>query len=114
MNIRIEGADIIREHIKRKISHLLGTVECSENPRDKCDWYAACKILEKLPHLVPIAVRALVRNTYSEQDNADVIDIPGDYEAFDRICGRVIWENIKDMRGSAYLPRPPYGRIIFG
>jgi len=64
MNIRIEGADTIREHIKRKIANLLGTVECFENPRDQCDWYAACAILEKVPQLVPISILALVRQTY--------------------------------------------------
>ena len=96
-----ETRDAVLEHCKRKIANLLGTVECAEVPRDKRDWDTACKLLGKYSYLVDIVMH-LLRLDFN-------ID---DYEEFDRVCGRVLWENFRHMRGDD-LPRPPYGRIVF-
>jgi hypothetical protein len=108
--VRIDW-DEITEHCKRKIAHFLGTVECSESPRDKCDWYAACDVLKKYPSLVSLSVEMLARENRRQRGADAGQKVPCEYEYFERICWRVLWENFRHMRGD--LPRPPYGNVLF-
>jgi hypothetical protein len=110
----IEGSFEIEEFCKRKIANLLGTVECSESPRDYRDWYTACGILEKDPNFVKLSVFLLIKHHFDRPtapgDVGDEIEVASDYETFDRVCGREIWEQFRELRQN--LPRPPYGNIL--
>jgi hypothetical protein len=110
----VEGSDEILELCKRKIAILLGTVECSESPRDKRDWYTACEILEKDHEFVKLAVFLLIQHHFDQPhvsgDVGDPIEVASDYETFDRVCGQSIWERFRKLRQN--LPCPPYGNVL--
>jgi hypothetical protein len=114
MAIGIDQAswDEIVEHCKRRIADYLGTVECTENPRDKRDWYTACELLNKHEGIVREAVRILIQLPRSEPlAMIGDLRISCSYVTFDRLCGRMIWDAFQQLRGS--IPRPPYGAILF-
>lgn len=102
----------VREFCIRKLAQVLyECVSCSHHDRAMLDWLTAERF---------IASNKAVMDRIYDRFHAKTKPLPGsaDYETFDRVCGRVVWDSLyQPLRQSLNLPHgfpPHYTHVLFG
>ncbi len=109
---------IIREYCVKKLAQILhDCVECPGN-RAEIDWATAQRYIDEhsyiVDHVADRLVSAIVADKARGLSMGDTvtIELKCDYDKFDQLFGRYIWEVCYQMIQRT-LPRPPYQRIFF-
>lgn len=118
--IGIEG--VVRNYVVKKLAQqLYDCVECHQNPRAETDWLTAEKFVNETRH---ISLGGLVDRHISEV--AGLVEVSDssaslpdairqalqDFRVMDLSLGRKVWDHgYQSIKH--WLPRPPYGRVLF-
>jgi hypothetical protein len=106
--IRVTGTWALIEICKSALAGRISTLECAVSPRNECDWFAACRVLEQMPHLIDVPMRSFLGSL-----GADIGPYPDGFEVivdereFRYRCGEMIERNLLQIR--RLLPSEQYG-----
>lgn len=103
----------VREFCIQKLARILyDCVVCSHSARDKLDWFTAQKFVDGNKATVDD-----IRECFQRAIAMLPAEQVQDFEAFDRVCGRAVWDKLYQPLQRAlqlpYRPIPQYTYIRF-